>query len=340
MNSGNKRQLKFGILRTLQHSKTDENWVRSCEELGIPYKMIDIWGSEWIEEVKESGCDGFLVRPPYDFQERKTGYDERLWFISKIMGFPIYPSYEECFLYENKRAVTYWLSANGFPGIPTKIFFRKEDALKYLDSAEYPLIIKSNVGSAAKGVKIIKSPQKARRIANSAFGMFSEHLAIGWMPKRQKFSLISYPWVGASQRHTLFVQPFLNIKWEWRISKVGDSYFGKQKLLKGNFASGSLRFGWVEPPRNLLDLVRKICDKGNFTSMAIDILETVDGRFYVNEMQSLFGSHHPSQMIINDKPGRYLWNGSDYVFEEGCFNRHGSYLLRVEKFVQILSFKN
>ena len=70
--------------------------------------------------------------------------------------------------------------------------------------------------------------------------------------------------------------------------------------------------------------------------MAVDILETVEGKYYVNELQSLFGSYHSAQLFVDGKPGRYLWNGSGYEFQEGHFNRHGSCLLRVEHFLKML----
>lgn len=326
----------LGIFRTLNAKANEEYYIASCEELGIPYKIIDIWSSSWIEQIRESGCRGFLVRPPCDFQERKTGYDERLWFLSSYMGYPIYPTYDECLLYENKRAVAYWLALQGFPGIPTKIFYRKDEALEYFKSAVYPLIIKSNVGSAASGVKVLKSFPEARKYLNGAFGLFSQHFATGWWPDFKFRGKITLPQISASQRHYLLVQPFFNIKWEWRVTKIGNSYFGKQKLLKGKFASGSKLFGWIPPPREVLDLVRNICERGNFSSMAVDILETVEGKYYVNELQSLFGSYHSAQLFVDGKPGRYLWNGSGYEFQEGHFNRHGSCLLRVEHFLKML----
>lgn len=134
----------------------------------------------------------------------------------------------------------------------------------------------------------------------------------------------------------MLVQDYQKIKWEWRIIKIGDSFFGHQKLLKGDFASGSGRVGRVDPPKELLTLVKDICEKGNFYSMGADIFETIDNKYYVNELQSLFLSIRDSQMRINDVPGRYKLIDGQYVFEKGEFNRFGSYLLRVEHFIKLL----
>ena len=96
------------------------------------------------------------------------------------------------------------------------------------------------------------------------------------------------------------------------------------------------RLGGYDPPKHLFDLLRDICQKGNFNSMAMDIFETIDGQFYINELQSMFGSYNNSQMYINGKPGRYTYKEGQYIFEEGYFNIFGSCLLRVEHFISIL----
>ncbi len=120
------------------------------------------------------------------------------------------------------------------------------------------------------------------------------------------------------------------------IIKIGGSYFGHRRLLKGDFASGALRFAWGAPPEELLWLVKRVCDTGGFDSISMDVFECQDGRFLINELQSIFGSREASQMRIDGKPGRYLLRDGEFVFEEGVFNRHKSYPLRVADFVEKL----
>lgn len=73
--------------------------------------------------------------------------------------------------------------------------------------------------------------------------------------------------------------------------------------------------------------------------MAVDIFETVDHRFLINEMQSLFGSFNDAQMYINNTPGRFMHQYGTFQFEEGYFNTHSSYRLRVEDFCNLLRNK-
>ena len=176
-----------------------------------------------------------------------------------------------------------------------------------------------------------------RIIANKIFGLKDGLLSHGLSPVYKKFG-IPVKLTGCSQKNYMILQSFHKIKWEWRILKIGNSYFGHQKLLKGDKASGSGLVGWVKPPEELLYMAKDICDKGGFDVMDVDIFETIEGEFLVNEIQAIFGSYLPYQMKIDGKPGRYVYSEKDgFIFEEGEFNRFGSKLLFVEDFVSILN---
>jgi len=327
--------IKLGIFKGFD--KYYKHYIDSCEELNIDYEVIDLLASNWMEQVQKSDCDGFLCRPPSKFQERKSMFDERLYVINKMMNRPIYPSYDELFIYENKRMMSYWLKLHNFPHPETHVFYRRGDALAFIKQyKDYPLVFKSNVGSTAKGVTIVKSKWHARRIIFKTFGLFTTKLASGYTSVKTG-KVIPWTAYGTRERHFVIAQKFEKIKWEWRIIKIDESYFGHKKLLRGNFASGSQRAEFVKPPDELMFLIKDICERGNFYSMDADIFETVDGRYLVNELQSIFLSKKESQMEINNIPGRFIYNDEKFVFEEGVFNRHGSYLLRVKHFVKILS---
>jgi glutathione synthase/RimK-type ligase-like ATP-grasp enzyme len=329
--------MKLGILTdSNEHYKLYE---KSCIELKIDYVIIDLLSSKWFENLSNHlDCDGYLVRPTHEFQEHNDVFMERLYFLNKDLNKPIYPSYNELKIYENKRNMASWLKIHNFPHPKTNVFIDKEECINYINNSKYPIVMKSNIGAGATGVIIVKSLKEAKKIVNNIFGRFHPLLALGQSQSRKKYG-INIPTFGNAQKHTILIQEFHPIKWEWRIIKIDNSYFGHQKLLNGEFASGSNLVTWIEPPKELLEMVKNICDKGNFYSMAVDIFETEDGEYLVNELQSLFGSYLDSQMYINDVAGRFNYVDGKFVFEEGEFNRFGSYLLRVEHFKKILNEK-
>ncbi len=325
---------KLGILES-----TDPSWkfyVQACEELGQPHVVIPFMANDWRERILESGCDGFLARPPCDYPERKAVYDERLYVLAEILRKPVYPALHEMLFYENKRLQTHVKELFGIPSPRTWIFTDKKEAAAFLRSAPYPLVSKNNIGSAGSGITILKTPGQARRHLHAVFGLGIGNLSFGKVYTKS-YAGIPVPLLGSVQRNYVTLQQWHDIKWEWRLIRIGDSYFGRQKLKGDNgLASGSKKEGWVEPPRELLLMLKDICDRLRFNSMALDVFETVGGEYLVNEMQSVFGCRNPAQLYVGGLPGRYLWREGDFVFEEGYFNRLASYPLRVEHFVRLL----
>ncbi len=335
--------MKLGILKTW--IDYHHNYINACEALNIDYEVIDILDVNWVEKIKVSDCDGFLCRPPMDFQERKTIFDEKIYFINKFLNKPIYPSYDEQFIYENKRNMASFLQIMNFPHPKTYVFARKEDALEFIDNCTYPIVFKANIGSASTAVEIVRDKVHAKKNILSLFGKFNELFTFGKILFRKSNRLkgLKYPALSSTQKFYAIIQEYHKIKWEWRMIKIGDSYFGHQKLLNGEFASGSGfdAVGWVDPPKELLFLIKEVCEKGEFYSMSVDIFETEDGEYLINELQSVFGAYDRPQMYIDDVPGRYIYENGSFIFEEGeDFNKFKNDILRVEHFMELLKNTN
>lgn len=329
--------MKIGILRAFGE-KQYQNCVNACKDLNVDYEIIDLDSPNWIEKIKTSNCNGFVHSPSCAKQVWKTMFDERLYFINKVMGYPIYPNYTETFIYENKKNMAYWLEINNFPHAKTYVFYNKKTAIEFAKSYDnYPLYFKTNIGSAAIGVKKIKSKNEAISIIKKTFSKhhFFGHGFTKWVKsKRYK---ISFPFTSDRQIDFVLFQEAIDAVVEWRIIKIGNSYFGHQKLNKNGFFSGSGLVGWVDPPKKLLQLIKDVCERGGFDSMDLDIFEDRQGNYFINEMQTIFGSYNKSQMYINDIPGRYKYVDGQWIFEEGKFNANGSFNLRIESFLRIIA---
>lgn len=329
--------IKLGIFTSFNglHKK----FIDSCEELKVPYEVIDILSSDWTEKVQTSDCDGFLCSSTCDTQEHKTILDERYFFVNKVLNRPIYPDFLGLYIHESKRNMAAWLDAYNFPHTPTKVFVNKDEAIDYINASKMPLVAKANLGSAASKVVILKTKAAAKRYVNAIFAKKRlGFLNVGKIYSR-KVKNIPVPDLASPQKDYVLFQEYKDIAHEWRILKIGNSYFGHQKLLKGDFASGSGLVGWVAPPECLLEMVRKICEKGGFYCMDVDIFETKTGEYFINELQASFGSYLDYQMCIDGKHGRYLYKDGKFNFEEGDFNVHGSAKLKVEHFIEILNRK-
>lgn len=330
--------MKIGIFTSFQSDKFVQQAIESCKSLGVDYEVVDIINEDWLENVRKSDCDGFFCPSNCVSQELKTIQDERYYFVSQIMKKTIYPDFNGLYIHENKRNMATWLELNEYPHARTRVFTNRENALTYLSNCEYPIVTKSNVGAAASKVRIVKNKRQAIRMAKRCLPQRSifKLLTLGLYYKT-KIRFLNIPDLHNPQKDYFIVQDYIkDVLWEWRILKIGDSYFGHQKLLNGEFASGSGKVGWVAPPKQLLEMTRELCSKGGFRCMDVDIFETKDGKFVVNELQASFGSYLDYQMCIDGIHGRYKDINGEFIFEEGNFNVFGSTRLKIEHFINLL----
>lgn len=331
--------MKFGLL--IYGNLDQNNCMRACRKHEIEFDFIDITAADWLKRCVSGKFDGFLVRLPFRNQTLKSVCDERLYFLEHHLNFKCYPSFDESYIYENKRNMATWLETYGFPHAKTCVFTNKADAFTFLKGSDFPLVRKSNIGSASSGVEIISNEAEARKLVKNIFRTWQSDQKLRFVIPRGFNKLLKINkcnYFKDGQKDYVIFQEYLNIEFEWRIVKIGNSLFGHKKLIgKKGFASGSNSIGWERPPNELMKLASKICSVGNFSSMAIDIIQTREGDHYVNELQTVFGAYAPSQMYLNGAPGRFIPQNDSYEFEEGIFCENGCWDLRLEDFINQLN---
>ncbi len=348
-------KLKLGILLSGEIDAEFNLWQTACTEREdqVDFVVIDITSAHWLSAIKEQKFDGLLALPPNVTMRLKTLYDERLAILHRSLQLPVYPSLEEVLIYENKRFLSYWLTAHDIPHPSTMVFYDRKEALQYAETCSLPKVGKTNIGASGRGVRILHSREEVRQYVQRTFSKKGAPKSVGpnmhrkglW---RRAFKRLTRPRdlihklheyqvvISERQSHLVILQDFVPHTFEWRCVRIGDSYFAHKKLMGGDKASGSLLKEYGAPPLALLDFVREITEERNLWSQAIDLFETAPGKYLVNEMQCIFGQSDPYQMLINGEAGRYYYRQGSWVFEAGNFNRHESFLLRLDHFIGIL----
>jgi hypothetical protein len=310
----------LGIIK--EFTRIHSFYIGACRELGVPYKVIDISGPDWVQQIQASGCDAFLVRPSGQITVWKQMFDERLKVISQDLGKTIFPSYEAIWFYESKRRMHYWLQAHDVAHPRTWVYYDRQAALSFADVTPLPIVFKTDFGSGAMGVQILTDRRKINRLVNRCF----RHgiVKAGGDPRDRQWGSV------------LFQEYLPNVR-EWRMIRMGESYMGFQKLRRGQFHSGSHEFLYQRPPERLLNWVRETTDKGSFRSMALDIFVREDGDYLVNELQTTFALHADEGIpMVDGETGRFLYDedAATWRFEPGNFCRNKLCNLRVEALLQ------
>lgn len=286
------------------------HYVAACLELGVPFRVIDLAAVDWLEQVKRSGCGMLLVWPDGFLTTWSQMTKDRVEILERELSLPLVPSAREIWMYEDKRRMAYWLQANGVPHPRTWVFYQQAEARAFARTCELPVVFKANFGAGATGVRILRERSKLRGLVERVFER-------GFVPS------------GSDRRDrqwgSVLLQEYLaNVK-EWRMVRIGDSFFGHPKGRRGDFHSGSGVALWDVPEPRHLDLLWDVTEKGSFRSMDVDLFETSDGRLLVNELQTVFGaSISVDQLRVDGRPGRFVRvpGRGGWVFEEGDFARN------------------
>lgn len=343
---------KFIILRN-EVDNDHDLWVQACEnyENDLNYQVINLTANNWFEEIIESRADYFLAKPSGLSSSFKQIYDERIYIINQVLGHPVFPSLEEILIYENKRFLSGWMAANQIPHPFTRVFYFKTEAIDFISTCVFPIVAKTNIGASGSGVKILKNRYEALKYISRCF--HGSGAPRRWGPNFEKGGVIErgayyilHPFdikkkiekyrikKQDSQKGFVIFQEYIPHNFEWRVVRIGNSFFAHKKLKLGDKASGSLIKKYNNPPLAIFDFVKKITDKHHFYSQAIDIFESHDRGYMVNEMQCIFGQSDQYQMLVNGKPGRYRFFNGKWVFEEGLFNQNQSYNLRLDYIIR------
>ena len=346
--------MNFGILKN-EFGDNHLFWSRSCEDFDIDYTVIDMLSSNWLDEIKSGDFDAFLACPPGMETLYKNMYDEKIYILDKVLSYFVYPSYDEISIHENKKYLSYWLKAVNLPSQGTYVFYHKTEANLFIETCNFPIVGKINIGAGGRGVKVLYNKSSLSKYIKKAFG---EGLTQKWGPNLRMgsfgsriLSIIKDPvkilnrlavykrTKNEVQKNYVILQDFVSHTFEWRIVKIGDSYFGHQKIKDGEKASGTKGVSYVSPPDQLLNFVRNICIKHNFNSMAVDVFEDGNGGYFINELQTIFGHVQDYICEQNGEPGRFIFKKNKWEFEAGLFNNNLSYDLRLKDVIQLLSKK-
>jgi hypothetical protein len=301
--------------------------VRACREMGVSYRVLDLSSANWVEMVRESGCDAFLATPSTLLGTQRQMFDERLRVLVEDMRCLLYPSYSELWLWESKRRMRDWLVAHGVPHPRTEVFYNRDEAIAFVSAADYPLVCKTDTSATSKGVSILRGRRSALRLVGQAFGR----------------GLVPRSWDRRDrQRGYVLLQAYVPHEQEWRIVRIGDDFLCRRKHRVGDYASGSGEIEWAKPDSDMLDFVEKVTNLGQFRSMAVDFYAETgadgDRRFLVNELQCLIGAIVNEQKR-NEHTGKWQRTDGGWGFTPGFFYQNACTNLRVAYVIKDLAGK-
>jgi glutathione synthase/RimK-type ligase-like ATP-grasp enzyme len=342
--------MRIAILRN-EDPESSKKWEISCQKANVEYSIIDLTSNEWFDEISKIDAHIFVLKPPGETFKFKNLYDERLYVVTKIMGKFTFPSLNEVIIYENKRMLATFLKASEISMPDTWVFYNKGQANIFAENVKLPIVAKTGIGASGTGVKIIRKQKDLNLYIKTAFGKgikrrLGPNRTTGSIKTWTKKAFISPSFLlkkirkyievyQDTQKGFVILQEYIPHDYEWRVIRIGDSWFGHQKIKQGDKASGSKGINYVTPPLDLMDFCREICEKHEFLCMALDVFEHPTKGYVINELQTIFGHVQHYLMEVDGKPGRYVYQNEKWIFEEGDFNTNESYDLRLKTAISL-----
>ncbi len=245
----------------IHNSKHDfhPRWVKYCEEEGIPYKLVNCYANDIIEQLED--CDALM----WHFHQNNPKdilLARQLLFALQQVGKKVFPDFNTAWHFDDKLGQKYLLESVGVDFARTWVFYDKKEALAWTDKTTFPKVFKLRGGAGSQNVRLVKSRQQARRLIYRAFGQgFSNYDAWGNLKERwRKFKLrktslfevlkgiirLIYPppyakVLGREVGYIYFQEFYQGNDSDTRIIVIGDKAFGLKRMVRINDfrASGS-----------------------------------------------------------------------------------------------------
>lgn len=303
-------------------------WIEALKESNVEVVPLDFLNTNIISQVR--GCDGAMWHWYHFSPVDRQAAPRILTAIGTVLDIPVFPNHATGWHYDDKVAQHYMFDAVEAPKIPSWVFWRREDALDFINKCKYPIVCKLAIGAGSQNVLKLDSMAEARHIVDRLFGPGiipytmneSKHHVI---PKSGHDLKTLATRIGQGMRHIVYAESSLNpecpfIQREYilfqeympgndhdiRILVIGDRAFGFIRYNReGDFrASGSGKLDF-DPEKVPLEAVQAALDtykKNDFQSVAYDFLRSPDGRYMIGEVSYCF-----ADTAVYSCPGH--WNG-------------------------------
>jgi hypothetical protein len=144
-----------------------EKWAYCLGRAGIEVKWVNLRYPDAIDQIK--GSQGVMWHWEYLPHERQVA-QSILHAIETYLHIPVFPDHNSCWHYDDKIAQFYIFQALNLPTPRTWVFWDREPACEWAQSAAYPKVFKLRTGSSSANVHLVNSAHEALQLIDLMFG--------------------------------------------------------------------------------------------------------------------------------------------------------------------------
>lgn len=269
-------------------------WIDYCEKNNIPYKLVNCYDSEIIEELKDYDALmwHFNQESPQDII-----FAKQLIYSLEMSGKIVFPDFRTCWHFDDKLGQKYLFESIKAPLVATHVFYSKKDAIDWIRVTDFPRVFKLRGGSGSINVRLVRTRKQAMRLARKTFGrgfnLFNSRFALKdrWIKYRQGketfFGVIKgimrlvfplrYSYIAGKERGYIYFQDFApDNTHDIRLVYVNKKCFGLRRKVRDNDfrASGSDIYDHdpMHIPQDAIKTVFDVADKLKLQTAAFDFV--------------------------------------------------------------------
>jgi len=313
-----------------------ENWISYCQEKKIPYKLVDCYKSDIVQQLED--CDALMWH--FNHKSPKASkFAKQLIYAIQASGKRVFPDFNTVWHFDDKVGQKYLLESIGAPLVNSYVFYSKQEAIEWANQTSYPKVFKLRNGAGSDNVHLVKSKSDAFRLINKAFGKgFSQYEAWSNLKERfRKYNLgkanlwdvfrgiirlvykTEYSRIAGREIGYAYFQDFIERNnFDIRIIVIEDKAFAIKRMVReGDFRASGSGFIFYEKENfdnDSIQLAFKVSEEIDAQCIAFDILYS-DGKPLIIEISYGFS---PEGYI--SCPG--YWD-RNLNWHEGIFNPYG-----------------
>ena len=255
----------------------------------IPYIDLHIDQPDFWERVKE--CDVFIYRWSQIDRHRQIA-QTILPIIENELKIKCFPNQKTCWHFDDKIKQYFLLKQYDFPITESFVFYKKKDALEWLDRASFPIVFKLYGGAGSLNVSLAKTKREVRKLIKRMFG---RGIKPGAIPIgnvrfhslktyfRKTLGPLYYRYITGEtddwnkhKGYVLFQKYLPGNNFDTRVTIIGSRAFAFRRMNRKNdfrsSGSGLIDYDRREISLEMVKMAFEICKKLEFQTMAFDFL--------------------------------------------------------------------
>jgi hypothetical protein len=300
--------MKVGIYRQHLgglHKGYLEKYAEILQHNGIEYIWLDASFPKFWEDV--SRLDLFIYQWEHYDGPRQIA-EAIMPIIENELKIKCFPNWKTSWHFDDKIKQYYLLRQHDFPIIDCYIFWEKNEALSWLQSADLPVVFKLKRGAGSSNVVLVKNMQQARRLISKMFGKGLKSGRIVdrnslWLkyfqPHRElrRIGDIFLKKVGREfkplfwqieKNYALFQKYLPDNAFDTRVSVIGERAFAFRRFNRDRdfraSGSGKINYDTSGIDIRAVEIAFKISKTLGFQSMSYDFLKNQTGNLEICEI--------------------------------------------------------